>query len=311
MYLATQSSAFLPARIEGIKTYIYQKYGIALEQVICREQSTLPDQTYVIKINGLSRAKGKIGADRFLLASPKLTSPDGSLMSNEPVFGLAGRWANETDPSYEQEGLSSDEVIATHLLETLERHLDQFATFERVSSLWQNIKTLHGQSSWHDQLEQKIKLEDLLELSQYLLQENIGLRNFAHIIELLFRFKKDGRTEMEVYESIRRELSGQVLERISEVNEVLDAATLEIGRDAQALMQNGGMISPDLLSKIVKHFQKWSQDQAMVPSLLLVERAMRRQVFEILHSMQIRMNVLAYDEVPYSQKLNVIEKIEI
>lgn len=309
MYLATHQSAFLPARIEGIKAYVAQRYGIELDQIMCKEHAAQPDQGYTIRIHGVSKAKGTVGSERFLLADHDASSRT-DMLANEPVFGLAGRWVGGEDADVSH-SLGADEIIATHLLEVLELNLDQFATFERVSALWNGIKQAKTQSSWHDELEQKIKIEDLLELTRYLLQENIGLRNFGRIVELLFRFKKDGRADAEVFELIRREVSGQVLEHMCEASDVIEAATLDIGADAQSLVQNSGIMSPEVLSSLVKKFQKWSQHSAPIPAILLVERALRRQVFEILHSMQIRINVMAFDEVPFNQKLNVIQKIEV
>lgn len=311
MYLAVDPAAFLPARIEGIKAYISNRYGIDLNEIICQDQPTLEPQHYSIKFHGIQVAVGSVHDNTFLMLSDQ--SDQQNAQDKEPVFGLSGHWCDEIEQEqYEGHALRADEIIATHLLNAIEENLEDFASFARISRLWAMYKLDLDNESMIDELQQKIKFEDLLDLCRYLLQERISVRNFSRIVELLFRHKKDGRSEVDVFEFVRRELSLQLIEvaRGREAQSI-EVMSLSFSAGDHVLSQTSGLLPPETLSKLVYKFQPIQKAGMKRPSILLVDRGIRRQIFEILRSMRIHMNVLAYDEVPISQKISVVDRIEV
>ena len=71
------------------------------------------------------------------------------------------------------------------------------------------------------------------------------------------------------------------------------------------------LMSPNALSQFMSQLQELLQKGQLEDHVLLVERHLRKNIFQLLKSMQIDMHVLAFDDVPFAQPVSVSHQMTL
>jgi len=189
------SATGLDARILNMRNHIAASYGLIIPEIRLTDSTTLPDGTYVIRIQGVEAARSEIevGQVLVLLADAEATPPPGRDV-REPVYGAPARWI---DPVLQEDaallGLSvvnPTEVVATHLLEVLKSNfarlfnrrslrklLDEFVAVSDPARAQANRRILD------EMVPEKVSVDLLQSVLRLLLQEQVSIRNLPMILD--------------------------------------------------------------------------------------------------------------------------------
>ena len=189
------SATGLDARILNMRNHIAASYGLIIPEIRLTDSTTLPDGTYVIRVQGVEVARSEIevGQVLVLLAEADATPPPGRDV-REPVYGAPARWI---DPIHQEDvallGLSvvnPTEVVATHLLEVLKTNfarlfnrrslrklMDEFVAVSDPARAQANRRILD------EMIPDKVSVDTLQSVLRLLLQEQVSIRNLPMILD--------------------------------------------------------------------------------------------------------------------------------
>lgn len=300
-HLVTAANAQLHGKIEGIKTYLRQKYGLYIAPVSVGLDPELEYQAYSIHIHGSRKGTGKIGGSRFALDAPPSDE-------EEPVFGLKGAWAPpQDDPWSSDQTLSEYEVIATHLLHVLEANLSALLS---IHDCRQMIKAFENEAGLETALPEGVNFDDVFRVCKEMLEERMSISALSQIIETVYLKKGQNQSKGALFEEVRRVFAHDVVDRMQQFDGLLYAVTLA-AQNAGEGDDAGALISPNALSQFMTQFQELLEAGSLEDHVVLVERHLRKHIFQLLKSMQIDMHVLAFDDVPFAQGVKVSHQMSL
>lgn len=221
--MALDPGTGLDARIEGMRRYVAQTYGLILPEVRLTDQPQLEAGAYRIRIQGVAVAEERLYPNRVMVLAGEDPSdlPPGQDV-REPVYGAPARWV---DPS-EQDDLTlsghtvvgAAEVLATHLLEIVRDNLSKLLTLRSLNRLLDELVRLTDKRRAEankrlldDLIPDKVPVDMALMVLRLLLDERVSIRNLPLILEAIAEARPSyGRPEA-ICEYVRQRLGFQIV----------------------------------------------------------------------------------------------------
>ncbi|PZO67283.1 MAG: flagellar biosynthesis protein FlhA [Paracoccus denitrificans] len=304
----------LGPRITNLRLFVARNFGVILPEIRIMDGPDLPPGDYVIRLHGVTRARGTLRPDRVLALGPEpvVAALEGEA-TREPVYDSPARWLA---PS-QQDRAALDgatvvqpmEVLSTHLMETVKANLSALFTLTAMQRLMQELRTITDegraqayQKLFDNMIPDKVSPELLLAVLRLLLEERVSIRNLPLIVEAVFESRAED-PELAA-EWVRRRLRGQITEQFTDATGRLDVVQLHPAWEAELVRADAeaGRAGPVAAQPIARRLAEAVRKAApTVPPetspVLLVPDHRRRLMRAVVAAAGTGWPVLGLDEI--------------
>ena len=213
----------LDARIDNMRSHVATHFGLILPEIRLTDDPSLPNGTYLVRIQGVEQARDKLrpGRSLALLGSDDIGLPPGENVS-EPVYGAPARWIEATNAETAAVAgftvVTPVEVLATHLLETIKRNLSRLMTLKSLRRLLDELSALSDQVRadanrrlFDELIPEKVQIDLLLSVLKLLLEERVSVRNMPLILEAIAEARASMSGVDAITEHVRQRLGFQLV----------------------------------------------------------------------------------------------------
>jgi flagellar biosynthesis protein FlhA len=301
-------------RIPRLRRKILLETGFRVPSMRIRDNLSLPQEGYRIKIYGVTAGEGVLRTDK-LLALPPEGRQEITLvgeMTKDPAFGANAVWIDTEDQlDASDEGYSVVEpeaVLVTHLAEIIRRHgyrlLDRQSTQELLDTVKQDYPTVI-----EELIPSQLNTGQVQRVLQHLLREGIPISNISIILETLADYAPKTKDAGVLAEMVRHSLRDEIHEMFAEDDGTLYAVSLEPQLDDSlqktATPDGGFTISPQILTNMIRNLRS-NLDRMKREGhreLLIVSPAIRGKLYELLEPMFPELSIISYAELPLKSNL--------
>lgn len=318
----------LDARITNMRSHIATRFGLVLPEIRLTDDAALDPGTYIIRIQGVEKARDRLRADKVLaLLTENGSEPPVGEDVKEPVYGAPARWIPISQ--LEQVSLSGftvvapAEVLATHLLElikqnfpkllsakSLSRLLDEFTNLSDVARAESNRRLLG------DMIPEKVPQDLLLSVLRLLLEEQVSIRNLPLILESIAEARGAGSTPELIGEHVRQRLGFQLVAELKREDGTLPLVQLapeweNIFSSHQIENEQGQVdiaLPPEQFGKLAKGVSEKlarAEEGGIRPALITSARR-RRFLRMVVDASGIAVPVLSFEEVGSEAKPSMV-----
>ena len=225
---ALDESTGLAKRITNMRKHIATEFGFIMPEVRLTDNPSLPAGRYAIRIQGVKAAGDMLRPGKILTLlndDMPLDTPGEDV--KEPVYGAAARWIPQ-DRQEEAELLGLPvitpvEVVATHLLETVQRNFGKLLTRRALKKLLDAFTNTSDQARadankaiLDDYVPEKISLDLLQSVMRLLLEERVPVRNLPLILEAVSEARGHLQQPELIAEYVRQHIGFVLVSRLVE-----------------------------------------------------------------------------------------------
>ena len=179
----------LMQRITGVRNTVAADIGIILPKVRVRDESSLGQFEYEIRIAGNPIARDVVLPDKLLaIDNGGTTGVVEGIATKDPTFGSPAVWIDpirrEQAAIYGYTAVASGTVLATHLQELARRHADELLTRDATKHLIDELREV-APAVVDELIPGVLKISELQQVLQGLLREDVPIRQLAIILETL------------------------------------------------------------------------------------------------------------------------------
>jgi len=215
----------LEKRIVNMRRHIATEYGFVMPEVRLTDDPMLEAGRYAIHIQGVRAATATLRPGHVLV----LTRPDVPLALpgedvREPVYNAPARWIAE---AHQEEAaalglpvIAPGEVVATHLLETVQSNFGRLFTRRALRKLLDEFtghsdpdRAAANRKLLDEFVPDKVPLDLLQTVLRMLLEERVSVRNLPLILEATAEARSANLPPEEVVEHIRRRIAFHIVAR--------------------------------------------------------------------------------------------------
>jgi flagellar biosynthesis protein FlhA len=310
-------------RITGVRQGVAAEIGIVLPKVRIRDNMTLAENQYRIKIANNPVADGVVYPDRLLAMDSPVVSGKlpGGVETRDPAFGQPATWIEQGMRSRaEMLGYTPVEpaaVLATHLQEIVRRHADELLNRDACKHLIDELKK-QSPAVVDELIPGVMKLAEVQQVLQMLLREEVPIRQLGVILETLGDYATKTKDLVLLTEFVRNRLARTICSRYRDKDGKLLVLTLDPALEDRIAAgiehsERGLFIrmSPTAIEKtcerIASEVAKLMQ-QGRAP-ILLVSPQIRPGLRQLTQSSLPRLVVLSYNEITRDTKIEALGMI--
>ncbi len=306
----------LMQRISGVRNAIATDIGIVLPKVRVRDEMSLNEFEYEIRIQGNPIARSTVLPNRLLaIDSGHTTGVIDGEPTRDPTFGEPAVWIEpmrrEQAAIYGYTTVEPGAVLATHLQEIAKRHADELLSRDATKHLIDELKEA-SPTVVEELIPGLMKISDVQQVLHLLLREDVPIRQLGIITETLGDFA--GRTKDPVWlcEYVRHRLARTISSRYRDSQGQLHVVALDPAmedRIAAGLEHNErGLfvrMSPAAVDLTCEKIQEGVKKLVTAghPPVVLVSPRIRPGLRQITASSMPRLRVLSYNEVTQDTKI--------
>ncbi|PQA88871.1 flagellar biosynthesis protein FlhA [Hyphococcus luteus] len=322
--LALDNVNGLEPRIVKIRHYIAAEFGFIIPPIRLTDNLDLKANEYVVKIQGVAAARGKLYQDKVLVIVDDLANlPIPGEDCEEPVYGAPARWvdrkAREDAMALGHAVVEPAEVVSTHLLETIKQNFSRLVTRRSVQRIFdefvKNSDTDRAASNRRlldDFVPDKAPIEFVQSVFRLLLDERVPIRNLPVMLETIAEGRNMYNSAEEVTEFVRQRISRNFVTALQTEDGSLPL--IQIGLDWESTFAEHETQSPgggtdvalppadfNRLAQAVVEQINQSTARQLYPAIVTSAKR-RRFIRAVLHAKKIRNPVLSYEEIDTSAK---------
>ena len=228
-------------KIGMVRKQIAEELGLILPPVNVRDNLSLRNTEYAIKVRGLTVASGSVRPGVLLAINPGSAEPlEDTISVREPVFGLDAYWIREDKREIaESRGMTvvdAASVITTHLAEESKKHAADILSRQDASDMVEQLK--EAQPSVVDELmPSRMSIGGVHRVLQGLLRERVPVRDLALILETISDHVVRTQDTTVLVEFCRRALGGHICHARLSADGTLPA--IGVAPDLDALVKEG------------------------------------------------------------------------
>lgn len=306
----------LMQRITGVRNAIAADIGIILPKVRVRDEVTLNEYDYEIRIQGNPIGQASILPDRLLaIDSGHTTGVIDGEPTRDPTFGEPAVWIDpmrrEQAAIYGYATVEPGAVLATHLQEIARRHADELLSRDATKHLLDELK--QASPTVVDELVPGVmKVSDVQQVLHLLLREDVPIRQLGIIMETLGDFAPRTKDPIWLCEYVRHRLARTISSRYRDDGNRLHVMAVDPAmedRIAAGLEHNErGLfvrMSPAAIDTTCQKIQDGVKKlmAAGYPPVILVSPRIRPGLRQITSSALPRLRVLSYNEITQDTKI--------
>lgn len=213
----------LDVRIGNMRRHVAAVFGLVLPEIRLTDDPSLPPGTYVIRIQGVERARAVLRADKSLALLP--VSSQGLPLGEdvrEPVYNAPARWIatmdQETAALAGATIVSPPEVLATHLLEVIRRNLGRLLSLKALRRLLDELCRLTDPARAEanrrfldEMIPDRVPMDMFHAVLRNLLEEQVSIRNIPLILEAVAEARPMQSSVEGIVEHVRQRLGFQLV----------------------------------------------------------------------------------------------------
>lgn len=297
-------------RVIMIRRQCALEMGMIVPVIRIRDNIQLDPSEYVIKIKGNEVARYSLMLDHYLAMSPGIEDDAvQGVDTTEPAFGLPALWITETmREKAEQSGytvVDPPSVVATHLTETIKRHMHELLGRQETKSLIDYVKE-SAPALIEELVPEKMAIGEIQKVLQNLLREKISIRDLHTIFEALADSSQYSKDPNVLTEYVRQALARQITRSYAKNGETVKVVTLSPAAEKKVADQiqqteQGSFLGmePNLSQQF---YQKVSEQVSRLTDLgeqpvLLTSPALRMYVKQLVERIMPDLPVLSYNEL--------------
>ncbi len=216
----------LDARIRNMRRHVASSFGVILPEIRLTDDGTLPDGTYVIRIQGVAQARDQLRPSALLALEGPNSDPElAGEPVKEPVFGANAKWiSRENSESASLSGMTivtPTEVLATHLLEVIKSNFHRLLslkslrrTLDELTSLSESSRAEANRRLIDELVPDRVPIDLLLSVARLLLEERVSIRNMPLILESITEVRQPGMPPEAILEFVRQKLGFQIVSEL-------------------------------------------------------------------------------------------------
>jgi flagellar biosynthesis protein FlhA len=311
----------LMARITGIRRQLSTELGFVIPMVRVRDNITLPPNTYRISVGGVICGEDNLYPDEWLaLESDLVQEPLTGRTVSDPTFGLPAVWltADRKDMAIAvgYTVVDASTVGATHLNRIITSQAASIFGQQEAQKLLDLLQQSAPQLA-SGLVPKTLSLHQVTTILQRLLEEQVPIRDFRRIAEILSAAGDAPRTAATLLEHTRRALGGLIIQRIAAVHAPLPvvtfAAELEqlLVASVRADPEADNPFDPVLARRLTESFVSTAQHIAQQGThfALVTTPAVRRAVYLLLKNHHPDIAVLGFHEIPDTKNIQILAVI--
>jgi flagellar biosynthesis protein FlhA len=309
-------------RITGVRQGVAADIGIVLPKVRIRDNMTLGENQYRIKIANNPVADGLVYPDRLLAMEAGATSGKiPGIEARDPAFNQPATWIEQGLRSRaEMLGYTPVEpaaVLATHLQEVVRRHADELLNRDAAKHLMDELKKA-SPAVVDELIPGVMKLAEVQQVLQMLLREEVPIRQLGVILETLGDYATKTKDLVLLTEFVRNRLARTICTRYRDKESRLFVLTLDPALEDRIAAgiehsERGLFIrmSPPAIEKtcerIAAEIGKLMQQGR--PPVVLVSPQIRPGLRQMTQASMPRLVVLSYNEITRDTKIEALGMI--
>ncbi len=225
----------LMQRITGVRNAIATDIGIVLPKVRVRDDTSLGEFEYEIRIEGNIVARAKVFPDRLLAIDSGHTTGviDGD-PTRDPTFGEPAVWIEpmrrEQAAIYGYTTVEPGAVLATHLQEIAKRHADELVSRDATKHLIDELKEA-APTVVDELIPSLMKISEVQQVLHLLLREDVPIRQLGIILETLGDFAPKTKDAVWLCEYVRHRLARTISTRYRDNEGRLHVMALDPGME--------------------------------------------------------------------------------
>ncbi len=313
----------LVVRITGVRRQLSQAFGFVVPQFRMRDAIELPPYDYCIRLGGVMLGGATLRPDRLLAIDSGDAIRQHGLQgeaTTDPSFGCAALWI---DPAARDQAVASgfltvdaSTVIATHVSQLIGDRPHLLIGPDEVRQL---TDTLKGRAAGlvETVTPQPLSLAALTRLLSAMLEEGITIAHPLPIFASLSRAVQQTLDHDRLIDHLRSDLGGLIVGSVCGPNDKLPVLTLDAALEAMILQGmadpvNGQpLVEPDLGRAIDQRVATIldRRGASAAPIALIVQPRARRALAALLSRRSSQCLVLAINELPAMQPIEVLDVI--
>ncbi|MFK8113748.1 MAG: flagellar biosynthesis protein FlhA [Rubripirellula sp.] len=306
----------LMERITGVRNTIATDIGIVLPKVRVRDDMSLGELEYEIRIAGNSIARAVALPNRLLaIDSGHTTGVIDGEPTRDPTFGEPAVWIEpmrrEQAAIYGYTTVEPGAVLATHLQEIAKRHADELLSRDATKHLVDELKEV-APTVVDELVPGLMKISEVQQVLQLLLREDVPIRQLSMILETLGDFASKTKDPVWLGEYVRHRLARTISTRYRDGQGGLHVFALDPAmedRIAAGLEHNErGLfvrMSPAAVDLTCEKIQEAVKKliAAGRPPVILVSPKIRPGLRQITQASMPRLRILSYNEITQDTKI--------
>jgi flagellar biosynthesis protein FlhA len=306
----------LMQRITGVRNALAADLGVILPKVRVRDEISLGECEYEIRIQGNSIARSRLMPGRLLaIDSGQTTGVIDGESTRDPTFGEPAVWI---DPVRREQAaifgymtVEPGAVLATHLQEVARRHADELLSRDATKHLIDELREITP-TVVDELIPGMMKISEVQQVLHLLLKEDVPIRQLSMILETLGDFASRTKDPIWLCEYVRHRLARTISTRYRDEHGRLHVVAMDAAmedRIAAGVEHNDrGLfirMSPSAVDLTCEKIQEGVKKLIVAgfPPLILVSPRIRPGLRQITSAAIPRLQVLSYNEITQDTRI--------
>lgn len=314
----------LMERIVTFRKQLAQDTGFVVPKVKFADSSRLKNGEYQISIYGTKVATATLYADKTLAINPGNSKPlSGGVATKEPTYGLPALWIDDELNSEAKQGgytlVDPQTVLITHMGHVFRKHSAELLSRQETEALVGRVAK-QNRTLIEELIPNILSLSDIQKILQSLLREDVSIRNFELILEVLIDQARANKDPIILTEAVRQRLAPQICQAFANgagdlYVMVLDPAIEKTFSEAISHEQAPRMLTlePRFAEQVLKRIS--AQVEKMMAAnhtpVLLCGAEIRAFLKDFIHRAVPHLKVLSMSEVANNVKLKSFGMITV
>jgi flagellar biosynthesis protein FlhA len=302
----------LLAKIKAMRKQLATELGFVIPSIHIKDNLQLKPHEYSFLIRGIEVGRSEV------MMGYKLVIPAGDMEgiegipTKEPAFGLTAYWVKEEDADKAiAKGCMVVDVataIATHITEIIKNHAYEILTRNMLQEILDRVSKTNPKLV-EELVPNHITLGGLQRILQNLLKERVPINDMVTILECLLDYAPQVKDVEILTEYVRQALSRYITKNYMNQDGVIKVVTLDpnFERELSKANENNGVVSPDLINKIIKSIEKGITNGIFKGEypIILCSSVVRRHLRKITERILPSLVILSSSEIYESAKIQV------
>lgn len=321
-YVDIKQGGDLLDRISSIRKQFASELGIIIPPIRIRDNIKLKPNQYNIKIKGDTVAHGELMVNYLLAMNPGTAKGEiPGIKTKEPTYNLPAVWIQESlkdkADSIGYTVVSPPIVLVTHLTETIRTYASEILTRQGAKELLDKIKE-RSPALIEETFPKLISLGVIHKIFQYLIKENISIRNLEQILEVIADHAPYTKDPRQLSEYIRQSLGRSIIRKyidddgklfVIALNPSLEQKLIDFIEKSRGAKAVEPALAQAIVNSIIKYIDKFNEIGKK--PVILTDVMIRLFIRQIIEASNPNVSVLSYNEVDSTTPIEVIGKIEI
>lgn len=248
-------------KIKGMRRQLASDLGFVVPPIHIKDNLQLRPHEYLLLIKGIELTRGEIMSNHWLAVGSGEAENIKGVPTKEPAFGLPALWIEAQEMEKAQMAgymvVDLSTVIATHITELIKKYGWELLTRNEVQNILDRVAKTYPKIV-DELIPIHMTLGGVQRVLQNLLKEQVPIKDMVSILETLLDYAPSLKDVDLLTEHVRQGLSRYLTKQYEGQDGSIPILVLDprFERPISESIENGGSISPDLISKLLRAVEK-------------------------------------------------------